>query len=98
MLHGDVRTRGLGELTVQHGRAVLRRADREPLNFVAFFPSFCAHWATHNALLIGVDEDEAAGLGEPTLATERLGISSEGFAQLCERVKDNLDAVLRWYA
>ncbi len=61
---------------------------------------FVVHTADLVAKLAGagVGEDQAAGIDEPTAATERLGMTSEGFVQLCERVKENLDAVLRWYA
>ncbi len=61
---------------------------------------FVVHTADLTAKLAGagVGEDDAGSIEEPTLATERLDMSGDGFAQLCARVKENLSAVLRWYA
>ena len=80
-------------VTHHHDPAACEQAEDSTICFVVHTADLVAKLAG-----AGVGEDEAAGIEEPALATGRLGMSGDGFAQLCERVKENLDAVLHWYA
>jgi HD-like signal output (HDOD) protein len=80
-------------ITYHHNPEEFERVDHDTICWVVHLADLAAESAG-----AGIGDIEVSRIEDHSAVLQRLGMTEDGFMQLCERVADSLEAVMQWYA